>query len=198
MALIQVKSSNPYWSFDIFVLEQFLKEANTKLQNWRDSGKGLKNPQHLQEFLSAITLHLNADNCAQENQLSHYVEVNGRIKTLSFNMAPNKENVTNYLSMKCQENDYPLFCVANGTFKMKPEIVEQFQSLNDFKKYVAQPEGPFNDASDIKVTQTIYMAGNNTWEETYQAKQIFTDEFMENFVNTFFDVKKKNDSARAR
>ena len=33
---------------------------------------------------------------------------------------------------------------------------------------------------------------------TFSFLKTQTDEFMENFVNTFFDVKKKNDSARAR
>lgn len=45
----------------------------------------------------------------------------------------------------------------------------------------------------------LYMyAKQKHYAYTFSFLKTQTDEFMENFVNTFFDVKKKNDSARAR
>lgn len=198
MAFIQVKSSSPYWSFDIYVLEQFLKAADAELGQWRAANKGLKRPQQVQEFLTSISMQIEGDNTVKDNHLSREVEVNGRKKTFGFNLVPNKQNVLNYLFIKCKNESYPLYRATDGSFKMKPEVVAKLQSLIDFKKYVANPEGPFNDATPIEVTQTIYMAGNNTWEETYPAKQIFTDEYMCSFVHAFFDNEKTNADVRRR
>lgn len=51
-----------------------------------------------------------------------------------------------------------------------------------------------------KMLTCFYICSQNKkhYAYTFSFLKTQTGEFMENFVNTFFDVKKKNDSARAR